>query len=207
MGKLLFIEASPRGERSHSSSVAKTFIDAYLEKNPSDEVEHFDLWEAELPPFNLDTINAKYGVMGGKDFTAEQKVAWDAVTKAADHFKSADKYVISLPMWNFGIPYQLKQYIDIICQPGLTFGFDPETGYSGLVDGKVLCVFARGGAYSEGDAQSMDFQKPYLEFILGFMGLTDLSSLVVEPTVGSPDDIAAMKEKIEAEARELASTF
>ena len=62
-------------------------------------------------------------------------------------FKSADKYLVSLPMWNFSIPYKLKQYIDLLVHRGLTFSFTPEGGYKGLVTGKPLvAVYARGGA-------------------------------------------------------------
>ena len=65
------------------------------------------------------------------------------MTKIAEHFKSADKYVFSLPMWNFGIPYKLKHFIDVLVQPGLTFSFSPETGYKGLVTGKPAVVDLR----------------------------------------------------------------
>ena len=53
-----------------------------------------------------------------------------------EQFVNADKFLLAIPMWNFGIPYRLKQYLDVILQPGYTFSFSPETGYSGLVTGK-----------------------------------------------------------------------
>ena len=91
----------------------------------------------------------------GQGFDANQQVAWQAVVDVCEEFTSADKFLFSLPMWNFGIPYKLKHYIDIIAQPGQTFAFDPATGYSGLVTGKpVAVVYARGGAYSS-DATPM----------------------------------------------------
>ena len=119
--------------------------------HPGDTVETLDLWHADLPEFDGPAIEAKYAILHGQKFSAAQEQAWNAVTKIADHFKSADKYVISLPMWNFGIPYKLKQFIDVIVQPGLAFSFSPETGYKGLITGKpVVVVYARGGAYGPG---------------------------------------------------------
>jgi FMN-dependent NADH-azoreductase len=123
MSKLLHIEASPRGKRSSSVTVAHHFIEAYRAKNPNDTVETLDLWQTELPAFDGATIDAKYAVMHGQKHTPEQLQAWNAVTKLAEHFKSADKYLFSLPMWNFGIPYRLKHYIDLLVQPGLAFSF------------------------------------------------------------------------------------
>ena len=93
-------------------------------------------------------------------------------------------------MWNFGVPYKLKHYIDIITQPGLSFSFTPEDGYSGLVTGKPAAViYARGGEYSSSEAAAgMDFQKRYLEMWLGFIGFTDITPILVEPTLSDPSD-------------------
>jgi FMN-dependent NADH-azoreductase len=98
-------------------------------------------------------------------------------------------------MWNFGIPYRLKQYIDIITQPGLTFSYDPEKGYTGLVTGKpVLFVLARGGEYPEGTpAVAFDHQTSYLKTIFAFMGFTDMSAILVEPTLMAGPEAAEKK--------------
>ncbi len=114
MAKLLYIQASPRGDRSASIAVAEHFIATYQSKNSGDQIETLDLWETDLPEFDGDTIKAKYAVLNGQEHTPEQGVAWDAVVKIADQFKAADKILLSLPMWNFSIPYRLKHYIDIL---------------------------------------------------------------------------------------------
>ena len=208
MSKLLYIESSPRKERSKSIAVANAFLDEYKMSHPDDEVATLDLWNTSLPEFDGFTIDAKYQVLHGQDFTPEQQQAWQAVVDVCETFKSADKYVISLPMWNFGIPYKLKHYIDVIAQPGQTFSFDPATGYSGLVTGKpVLVIYARGGAYGSDEAKGMDMQKGYMDLLLGFIGFTDVHSLLVEPTLGSPEDVAGMQAGLTDQARALASTF
>lgn len=197
MSKLLHIQSSPRGGRSASIEVANHFLQIYQETNSGDSVETLDLWQADLPEFNGETIDAKYAVLHGQSQTPEQTAAWDAVVKIADHFKSADKFVLSLPMWNFSIPYKLKHYLDLLAQPGLTFSFTPEEGYKGLVTGKPLVViYARGGAYGPGTgAESYDQQSAYIRQIFGFLGFTDIREIFVEPTLSPTKDeaIAAAK--------------
>ena len=209
MSKLLYIEASPRKERSASISVANEFLNAYRSANPGDVIETWDLWGAPLPDFDGDTINAKYAVMHGVDHTPEQASAWEAVVACCDRFKSADKYLFSLPMWNFGVPYKLKHFVDVIAQPGQTFSFSPESGYTGLVTGKpAAVVYARGGEYSSSDeVMGYDLQKPYMELLLGFLGFSDVENVLVEPTAAAPELVANGKESAIAEAKKLAARF
>ncbi|MHC5179239.1 MAG: FMN-dependent NADH-azoreductase, partial [Planctomycetota bacterium] len=194
MAKLLYIQASPRTERSKSTQVASAFLESYQQSHPDDTIETFNLFEADLPSFDGLKVQAKYTILHGKDHNPEERQAWDAVEKVIAHFKEADKYVVSLPMWNFGIPYRLKQYIDILVQPGYTFTAD-ENGYEGLMKDKpIVVVYARGGAYVTGsEYEAFDLQKKYMELVLGFMGFQNGLSIVVEPTMhGAPDEIQAM---------------
>ncbi|MEW6673339.1 MAG: NAD(P)H-dependent oxidoreductase [Thermodesulfobacteriota bacterium] len=205
MSKLLYIESSPRKDRSSSTKIARAFLDAYQKAHPHDEVDKLDLWAAKLPRFDGDTINAKYRILHGQDHTPQEAVAWKEVVAAFDRFRRADKYLFSIPMWNFGIPYQLKHYIDVITQPGLSFSFSPKDGYKGLVTGKpAVVVYARGGEYSSNaTVVALDFQKPYVEMWLGFIGFTDIRSVVIEPTLTAPEAVQAA----EAEALKKAVKF
>jgi FMN-dependent NADH-azoreductase len=204
MSKVLHIESSPRGDRSASITVAQAFIEAYKAAHPGDTVETLDLWEAGLPEFDGATIASKYALMTGQDFTPEQDAAWKAVTKVGEHFKSADKYIFSLPMWNFGIPYKLKHYVDVLVQPGIAFSYSAE-GYKGLVTGKPLvAIYARGGAYGPGTgAEGYDAQSKYLKQIAGFIGFTDIKEIFVEPTAQKADAVESGKKH----ASELAAAF
>ncbi len=210
MSKLLYLLASPLEDRSHSVAVADAFVDAYRAAHPGDVIVRRNLFSTNLPTFDGFKLSAKYAILHGRTFTQEQKDAWKAVQNEIEEFKSADKYVLAVPMWNFGIPYRLKQYLDVIVQPGHTFSFSPQEGYKGLVTGKpLLAVVARGGEYPAGSpAEKMDFQKPYLETILGFIGFTDLRWIVVEPTLAGGEEAAGRKraQAIEA-ARKLAAAF
>ncbi len=184
MSKLLYLESSPRKDRSASIEVAQSFIGAFQDADAKNEVDTLDLWDFQLPEFDGDRINAKYKVLHEKNPTNEEARAWDEILKIVALFKDADSYLFSIPMWNFSIPYKLKHFLDVIIQPGLAFNFSPETGYQGLVTGKpVTVIYARGGEYSSAETIAMDFQKTYMEMILGFIGFQDIKTIIVEPTL------------------------
>ncbi|MHC4551312.1 MAG: FMN-dependent NADH-azoreductase [Planctomycetota bacterium] len=208
MAKLLYIQASPR-DRSKSTKVATAFLDSYQQSNPDDQIETLNVFEKDLPPFDGFAVQAKYSIMHGQEHSDDELQAWSAVETLIDEFKTADKYLFSLPMWNFGIPYRLKQYIDIIVQPGYTFSAD-ENGYEGLVKGKpAVVVYARGGAYSEGSGlEAFDLQKKYFDLVLGFIGFEDVQSIIVEPTMHvGPEEVQAMVQASIGKAAGIAKEF
>ena len=209
MARLLYIETSPRKDRSASIEAAKTFIGEYKRTHPEDVVETLDLWTTHLPEFDGHVIDSKYAILHGLEHTDEQRQAWKGVEDVIGKFTGADKYLFSLPMWNFGIPYKLKHYIDVIVQPGYTFSFSPEEGYKGLITDKpITVIYARGGAYGPGTgAESYDLQKAYLEHILGFIGFKDFQTLLVEPTLVSPEDIKKTMEAAWEQAKAMAARF
>jgi len=209
MAKLLYIEASPRKSRSSSIEVAHSFLSAFQGTHPSVEVDKLDLWATALPSFDGPTIDAKYAILHGLAHTPEQAEAWKAVEDVIARFKSADWYLFSLPMWNFGVPYVLKHFIDVIIQPGLTFSYTPGEGYKGLVTGKkAAAVYARGGAYGPGTgAESYDLQSKTLAGIMGFIGITDFAHIFVEPTLSAPADVEATVAKAKETAVSTAKAW
>ena len=204
MSDLLYIIASPRGSFSKSVKVGDAFVESYSRANPSHDVDRLDLWEENLPAFDGDMLEAKYAVMHGEAPTDAQNAAWDKVGLIANRFKNAKKYVFAIPMWNFGIPYLLKQYIDIISQPGLTWGLTPDSNYVGLVDGKVFAVYSSGGSFSEGGD---DLQKSYFKSWLEFVGLELAEQLVVAPTLAPAEVLEKQETELIEKATELGRTF
>ena len=191
MSKLLYIQTSPRVKRSKSMAVADAFIQTYQQGHPGDLIETLNVFDADLLPFDGLVVQAKYTILHGKEHTTEEAAAWKAVETVIEQFTSADKYILAVPMWNFGIPYRLKQYIDILVQPGYTFSYSPEDGYKGLVLGKPAFVaYARGGEYSDPAYAALNHQSTYLETILQFMGFSNISSVVVEPTIMAGEEVA-----------------
>lgn len=210
MSRLLYIQASPRGQRSHSVAVADAFIEAYEQKHPDDEIVILNVFDAPIPNFDGLAVQAKYTILHGKPHSQAEQEVWKDVEQVIEQFTSADKFVLAVPMWNFSIPYRLKQYIDLLVQPGYTFSYSEDAGYQGLVSGKpILVVYARGGEYPPGSGvEGLDMQTKYIELILGFIGFKDIHSVVVEPTLqGGPDAAGAKRQGAIEKVKEIAEVF
>jgi FMN-dependent NADH-azoreductase len=209
MTSVLHIIASPRSE-SYSTRVSKAFIDSYRQARPEDRIEVLDLYKADIPPFNAPQAKAKYAVMSGQAPKSEAEAAWQVVVKTINHFKGFDKYVLSSPMWNFSVPYRLKQYIDVIVQPSLTVSFSPEKGYTGLVTGKpLMLILSRGGMYQMGNpCETYDFQETYLRAIFGFIGFKDIQAIRIQGTLqNKPEQVEADTRKAIEEASAAVHEF
>ena len=209
MARVLYIESSPRKTRSSSIATSKIFLEEYKALHPQDEIVTIDLWQKRLPRFDQDVIDAKYAIMHNQPHTEPQKKAWEAVEDVIAEFKNADKYVFSVPMWNFSIPYVLKQYIDILVQPGYTFTMTPEGGFEGLITGKpVTLLYARGGAYGPGTGgEGFDLQTSYMKTILQFIGFKDIRSILIEPTLTTQEKKEDALTKAKQQALLVAKAF
>src|ERR1044071_5203752 len=146
---LLHISASPRGAASESRAIAATFLDAYRHTHPDDEIVEWDLWDGSLPEFGPAAAAAKMAVFAGADPQGDEAQAWRASIDTSRRVDAADRYLFSVPMWNAGVPYILKQFIDVVSQPGLVFGFDGNTGYTGLIIGKRAVVVYTSAVYGD----------------------------------------------------------
>jgi FMN-dependent NADH-azoreductase len=208
MSRLLFLQASPRKERSRSAAVARAFVDACAASRPGLDVVEKNLFDAELPPFDGHALQVKYNILHSRSHTPRELRAWRAVENLIDEFAGFDLYVFAVPMWNFSIPYRLKHYIDLICQPGYAFEVQPDGAYQGLFQGKAAAIYSRGGAYPATDPLGeMNHQSPYLDFILQFMGLSVEAKLEVELTLAEQ---TVRNEKLEQAtnlAAELGAAF
>lgn len=201
MTRLLHILGSPRGERSRSDKVARRLI-AGLD---ADAVEALDLAATDLPAFDGAAIEGRYDLIEGRAVDPAVIAAWDGIRAAVAHFLSFDTYVFGVPMWNFGVPWRLKQYIDVLTQPGLTFTVSAE-GVQGLAAGR-RAILVCSGALDIRPGQpgaELDFQTAYMRAWLGFIGITEVHALQVRPTYGSPDEVEAAMDRAYAEADALA---
>jgi FMN-dependent NADH-azoreductase len=189
MTTLLHISASPRGDRSESLSLARSFLDAYREQNPDHALVEWDLWDGSLPEFGPAAASAKMDVFAGLEPSGAAGAAWRDVRAAFERFAAADRYLFSVPMWNAGVPYILKQFIDVVSQPGMVFGFDPVTGYSGLVTGRKCAVIYTSAVFGDGRGSAFgnDFQAPYFEDWLRWAGINDITSIQFRPNLATTD--------------------
>jgi FMN-dependent NADH-azoreductase len=208
MNRLLYIGASPRKERSRSAMVADHLLVRLKERYPALLVERLDLFDIDLPAFDQDAVAGRYHLLAGNAVDPAQADAWRDLKKWTDQFLSFDGYLIATPMWNFGIPYRLKQYIDILTQPGLTFRNDSLGNVEGLAKGRRALIVAASampfGSLPEIDG--LDFQLAYLKAWLGFIGVTDIGAVRVAGTFGPDDVVAAAMARAFTDADRLAET-
>jgi len=177
MSHILLITSSPRLE-SYSTRVARALAEKLAARIPNSTVAVRDLTREPLP--HIDDTFAVARNLPAANLTPAQSAALTLSDKLVKELFAADTIIIAAGMINFGIPSSLKAYIDYIVRPGVTFKYS-EKGPEGLVTGKkVYLVLARGGVYTEGPMQQLNFQDPYLRTLLGFIGLTDIEVITVE---------------------------
>ena len=208
MTKLLHISASPRGEQSESLAIAASFLDTFRAEHPDIAVETYDLWDGTLPAFGPDAAAAKMAIFAGEQPQGAAAAVWQSAVDTFHRFDAADRYLFSVPMWNAGVPYVLKQFIDVVSQPGLVFGFDPEQGYTGLLTGKRAAVVYTSAVYGpgRGPAFGADFQAPFFTDWLHWAGVADVSEVHFRPNLATADAATARRLAHE-QARDLAKRF
>lgn len=194
--KLLQIDSSARSTSVTRKLTAK-FAEEWKKTYPAGEVIHRDL-AATVVPLITDDWGATYG--DPSQVTPAQSSYLATSDQLIDELQSADTVVIGAPMYNFSVPAPLKAWIDQIVRMGKTFSIGAN-GAQGLLGGKNgVVITSRGGAYDKASARrAFDFQEPYLQAILGFIGLTDLTFVHAENQMSerAPASIATAAERIE----------
>lgn len=208
MTDLLHISSSPRGDASHSLAIAGAFLSEFEQVAPGASVDHWDLWDGSLPAFGPHGAGAKMQVFAGEQPEGAQQTAWHRARLAFERFAAADLYLFTVPMWNAGVPYITKQFIDVVSQPGWAFGFDAETGYAGLLRSKRAAVVYTSAVYGEDrpPAFGSDFQRPFFEDWLRWAGVTEIDSVEFRPNLATAD-AATGRGAAHAEARRLGAEF
>lgn len=204
MTKLLFVQASPRGINSKSTQIAEVYLTTLRNANPELEVDVLSLWNVDLPPFDGDKVTAKTNVMLGQEQDAPQKTAWSQISEIANRFISADRYLFAVPMWNGGVPYRLKHYIDLIHQPGLLWGLDPQSGYFGLLENKHATMVLTAGAFglhSSTPEFGVDHHSTYLRAWLNQAGVTAIDEVRFQPTLLTADPLGDLERATQSAIR------
>jgi len=139
---------------------------------------------------------------------------WAGVVQEIKRLKSADKVLVSSPIWNFSIPYRLKHYFDLVCQPGLSFYVNAQAEYIGMITGKPIhFVLSSGSPYEvrfplESDGTKTDFARPYLQHVSRFIGFEDISFSKIEPTgMLGPDQLEELLVTRCKEAESAAASY
>jgi FMN-dependent NADH-azoreductase len=208
MSKLLYVISSPRSEQSESRAIADQFLNAYQRSDPSVEVDVLDLWNEPLPVYGGEGVAAKMAVFAGQTPSGDAGAAWAEVERVFARFDAADEYLFTVPMWNHSVPWVLKHLIDTISQPGMVFGFDPRTGYTGLLTGKRAVVVYTGAVFYEGAplAFGADFHRAYFNDWLRWAGIDDVSEVRFQPNLVTSDPESG-RAAAKASARALGTRF
>ena len=193
MAIVLDLFALPRAQKSRTRKLRDAFFESYLDNNPGTQRVEIDLArDAEkLPAWDEWDVQTKFEMLYGEgNLDEEMATRWNALSRWTDQLHAANLIVVSTPMWNFSVPWQLKRWIDAVVQARLTFEFDRKKGeFIGLLTGRpVVLLVTRDGAYPPGSPYAaMDFQVPYLKSILGLMGLGPFHEVIAEPlAMGGP---------------------
>ncbi len=172
---ILQINASLRAGNGHSTRVSDNIVAHLQARHPDARVTRRDLVQNPHPMLD----DAAFAAL---TTPAEQRSAAQAARVALDdaaiaEVQATEVIVLGVPMYNYGIPAQLKHWIDAIARAGVTFRYTPQ-GPEGLLKGKTVYVaLARGGRHRDTPA---DTQVPYLKTVLGFLGMTDVHFIYAE---------------------------
>jgi len=178
MKKILNIISSPRGEASFSNKLGNAIIEKIKTEHPGTEIITRDLTKFPFPHYDTSHLEAFFTPK--EKHTEIHKQSTKLSDEVINELFETDIIVINVPMWNFSIPSVLKAWIDQISRAGITFKYS-EKGPIGLITGKkVYVAIASGAVYSEGQYKANDFIEPYLKALLGFLGMTDLTTYRVE---------------------------
>lgn len=207
--KLLHVVATPRNKSSRTLAISQEVLKNLHRKFSDLQVETLDLFASDLPAIAGDNIDAKYTLMKGLKIDKSHQASWREIEKLITQFLAADICLVSVPMWNFSIPYALKYYIDCIVQPGYLFRFDDRGVPTGLVSGKkMIFVTTRGSDYSENSPyHAFDFQEPYLRAIFGFCGITDMHFIHAQPLDITPEITKNALHTAMTAAKDLVNSF
>ena len=200
--KLLHVDSSILGQGSVSRDLSAEVVATFRGRHPGLAVTRFDLAATPIGHLTAAHLTAAQGAP--VDDALKSDVAMGQV--ALEEFLAADIVVIGAPMYNLGVPSQLKAWIDRISIAGKTFRYG-EHGPVGLCGAKKLVIASsRGGVYREGSpAGFFDHQDTYLKAAFGFLGITDITFIRAEGVAIGPEARGAALAAAKKETAALAA--
>ena len=174
---ILHLNAS-HGNNSLVSVGAQTFLSKLKFEKTVTELSMFK--EAPKIQYSLDHAKAKMNILQGRH-SKEDEELFNPVLEAAQMINTVDLVLISTPMWNYSVPYPLKQYIDTIVQPGINFCDENQTSLEHL-RGRQLVVFSSAGAVYDDSTNLKDYLNPYLGQVFKLMGFDQQQFVFIEGT-------------------------
>lgn len=188
--RLLHIIASPRGERSRSRSVADHFVRHLVDA----DVEELDLWAEDLPELDGAMLESRYRLILGERVEIGFERRWDELRARVDHLLSFDAWLFSTPMWNFGLPYRLKHYLDLVIQPTMAFTNDEAGAITAHGADKIAVLVGAGALDIRPDSAlaALDFGLAHLAQCLRvYFGVEEVHEVRAAPTFGDERTVEA----------------
>jgi len=211
---ILYLNAS-HGPESLVGTGAKTFLDNLKIEHRVNEV---NLWKDELVNYQLEHALAKLRILNSQG-SEEDKKLFEPVLIEAEMINSVDLVLIASPMWNYSVPYVVKQYIDTVVQPGINFFEDePEPPAAseedglvkhGNIEGRTVLVISSAGAVYSPGGQLQDFLNPYLKQIFALMGFTEFRNIFIQNTMTAPKQksLEWTREQAQMHAHQISQSF
>ena len=196
MSNVLVLKSSILGPHSQTNQLSDYFLSKLAKAN----VIQRDLATNPLPHFDSTATTA----LRGQPATAEEKALLALSDELVSEIKNADLIVINAPMYNFGVPTQLKSYFDFIARPRVTFQYT-EKGPKGLLSGKKAVVLVAFGGFHQN--QPTDLVTVYVKTILGFVGITDVQFVYVEGIGFGPEAAAKAQNQAKAEIDKIVTAL
>lgn len=207
MKKLLYISANTKPENlSTSKTVAREFINRFMNENPNYKIEELDLYKEYIPELNYKMFERRAELVTGSKYDSlsnEDKKAVDRMNELCDQFLSADSYVIAAPMWSVSFPAILKRYVDCIDLNNKVIKVSPEKveGLLGDKERKMVYIQSSGGVYPKIMDWKLNYGVNYFHDIFKFLGVKKFEKILVEgvdmPSVGKEQAIAKANEDMD----------
>jgi FMN-dependent NADH-azoreductase len=192
MTKILHVSCSPRGQTAESYRLSRSVLRYLLQTYPEAVVTERVIGGGEIPPIDEDYAISQQALA---DVSTEGSMAQSETL--IQELERSDVVVIATPMHNFTVPALLKTWLDHVVRVRRTFNVTPAGKVGLLRDRPVFIAIASGGRFSGERARQPDFLTPYLQAILGMIGLHDLTFFSVQGTAFGPEAVIETRAKAE----------
>jgi len=196
--KILHVSSSPHGQTAESYRLSSKIVEHLLANHPGATVADRELSSGAVPHIDHPYALAQHAAMGHAAGAGSIAIS----DKLIEELEAADVVVIGTPIHNMGLPSALKAWIDHVVRAGRTFDITPQGKVGTLRDRPVYIAVASGGRFTGEHVRQPDFLTPYLVFVLGMVGLHDLTFFTVQGTVAPADVLAATREETDRALRE-----
>jgi len=194
---ILQINSSAKSSGSQSTQLAASIVARLASRHPDAQLTVRDLASDPHPMQDEATLQALFTASEQRTPEQSARVALDDALIA--QVQDADILVLGVPMYNFGVPAQLKNWIDAIARAGVTFKYTEQGSVGLLQDKPVFVALTRGGLHKDTPADTIT---PYLRTVLAFLGMQDVRMIFAEGLAlgaeAAAQSLRAAEDEIEA---------